>query len=161
MGKPGTEVPGDLPKLVVLGDLVKLEEEEAVARMRQGLEMMRSNWKEEKDVTVIAHDNIVDGFGPAVDLISLLTKETEGWGWTVKEQGEMFGAEADHVLVVGCGHLESVSRAKLSLGILFCCNGGVDSINEYIECTNGYRAAIEQGLVEVAIPQVIQHYIHI
>ena len=41
-GNPGTEVEGELPKLVVLGDLGELEEEEAAARIRFGFNMVQS-----------------------------------------------------------------------------------------------------------------------
>ena len=54
-GNPGTEVVGELPKLVVLGDLRKLEEEEVAARIRFGLNMVKSfvAGKEESEVTLI------------------------------------------------------------------------------------------------------------
>ena len=63
----------------------------------------------------------------------------------------MFGGEADRVVVVGSGHLEAVSRARISLGVLLCCS---DEENRglYNKYVTGYRAAIEQGLVEVALP---------
>ena len=71
----------------------------------------------------------------------------------------MYGGEADRVMVVGPGQLEAISRARLTLGILFCYHD-----ERYREDYNlyaaGYRAAIEQGLVEVAItpwhPKVIE-----
>ena len=65
----------------------------------------------------------------------------------------MYGGEADWVMVLGVGpwHLEAISRARLTLGILLCCRDEDyrDIYNLYVP---GYRAAIEQGLVEVAIP---------
>merc|ERR1712130_935473 len=48
------------------------------------------------------------------------------------------------------GFLEALSRARLSLGIVLCCNE--KSREYYNSMIDGYRAAIEQGLVEVALP---------
>ena len=143
-GNPGTEVVGEVSRLVVLGDLGELEEAEADARIRLGLNML-SNFvagKEGSEVTLI--DN-------CSGLSSLLAKQAEDYSWTMKDVTEMFGGEADRVVVVGCGELEAVSRARLILGILLCCSD-VSSRKGYNYLATGYRAAIEQGLVEVAIP---------
>merc|ERR1719432_318287 len=69
----------------------------------------------------------------------------------MKDSSDMFGGEADRVVVVGVGHLEAISRARVSLAVLFCCHHG-DSREYYNLFAAGYRAAIEQGLVEVALP---------
>ena len=61
----------------------------------------------------------------------------------------MFGAEADRVVYIGSGNLEPISRARLSLGILLCCQTE-RSRREYNILKVGYRAAIEEGLVLVA-----------
>merc|ERR1712130_208430 len=78
-GNPGTEVVGELPKLVVLGDLMKLEEEEKAARIRFGLNMVKSfvAGKEESEVTLI--DNSIGS------LSSLLKKQAEEVSWTMKD----------------------------------------------------------------------------
>ena len=60
----------------------------------------------------------------------------------------MIGAEADRVVYIGSGWLEAVSRARLSLGILLCCQN--ESRSGYNIANVGYRAAIEEGLVLVA-----------
>ena len=44
-GNPGTEVVGELPKLVVLGDLGELEEKEAANRIKDGINMLRKSFK--------------------------------------------------------------------------------------------------------------------
>ena len=63
----------------------------------------------------------------------------------------MFGGEADRVVVVGDGDLEAISRARVSLAVLLCCPNE-SCRKSYNFWAAGYRAAIEQGLVEVAIP---------
>ena len=84
-------------------------------------------------------------------LSSLLTKQAEEFSWTMKGVLDMYGGEADRVVVVGYGRLESISRARLSLAVLLCCHDEV-SRKDYNRYAAGYRAAIEQGLVEVALP---------
>jgi len=140
---PGTEVVGELPKLVVLGDLRGLEEEEKASRIRFGFNTVRSfvAREEESEVTVIDE---------ASGLSSLVAKQAEDYGWTRKGDNVMFGGEADRVVVVGSGWFEAISRARLTLGILLCCSDA-SRIN-YNFYAHGYQAAIEQGLVEVAIP---------
>ena len=144
-GNPGTEVVGELPRLVVLGDLRKLEEKEMAARIRFGLNMVKSfvAGKEESEVTLI------DDSGRS--LSSLLAKQAEEFSWTMKNTFAMFGGEADRVVVVGVGNLEAISRSRLSLAVLLCCHDEDDRrfFNRYAP---GYKAAIEQGLVEVALP---------
>ena len=53
-GNPGTEVVGELPKLVVLGDLGEIEEEKAAYRIRYGINMLRTfvAGEEQCEVTV-------------------------------------------------------------------------------------------------------------
>ena len=71
----------------------------------------------EEDVTVI-----IDGNRILSDSITqLVRKETETFGWKIRSWTEMMGAEADRVVHVGHGHLEAISRSRLSLGILLCC----------------------------------------
>ena len=145
VGKPGTEVLGQKPGLVVIG---MLEEKDKATKLGYGLNTMRSFMgMEEKNVTVI-----VDA---GLNVRSICTNLVEEWGWTVTGWGEMFGAEADRVVVVGSGHPEAVSRAKLCLGILLCYEmSDTASICRrwYMLYSQGLRAAIEQGLVVVAIP---------
>ena len=62
---------------------------------------------------------------------------------------EMIGAEADRVVYIGYGSLEPISRARLSLGILLCCQTEL-SRRQYNIYNVGFRAAIEEGLVLVA-----------
>ena len=58
----------------------------------------------------------------------------------------------------GFGALEAISRARVSLAVLLCCHlekpqpHHGDSREYYNRYAAGYRAAIEQGLIEVAIP---------
>ena len=144
-GNTGTEVVGELPKLLVLGNLGDLEEEEVAARIRYGFNMVKSFVveKDQSEVTLIDNSS---------GLSSLeFAKQAEDYGWTMRSVTEMYGGEADRVLVVGEGHLEAVSRARLTLGILLCCHDE-DSRDDYNYHVAGYRAAIEQGLVVVAIP---------
>ena len=139
-GNPGTEVVGELPRLLPLGKLG--EEEEATEKIRYGLKLMRGFMGTE-DVTVIIDDVWSDNIG------KLVRKETEESGWQVKTSGEMTGAEADRVVYIGGGcFLEEVSRARLFLGILLCYENSLHMRNTHH--TTGYRAAIEQGLVLVA-----------
>ena len=142
-GNPGTEVVGELPRLVSLGDLGV--EEEAAEKIIQGLKLMRGFMGTE-DVTVIIDSNryLSD------NIAKLVREETEEeWGWKVRTAGEMMGAEADRVVYIGCGLLEPVSRARLSLGILLCYQ--TERSRRLYNIRNvGYRAAIEKGLVLVA-----------
>ena len=144
-GNHGTEVVGAKPKLVVLGDLRKLEEEEKADRIRFGLNLVKSfvAGKEESEVTLI------DNSGGLSKL--LLAKQAEEFSWTMKGVVDMYGGEADRVMVVGFGELESISRARVSLAVLLCCNDE-SSREDYNYYAAGYRAAIEQGFVEVALP---------
>ena len=141
-GNPGTEVVGELPRLVPLGDLG--EEEEAAEKIKQGLKLMREFMGEE-DVTVIIDDNrhLSD------NIAKLVREETEAWGWKMRTFDEMVGAEADRVVYIGCGDLEPLSRAKISLGILLCCQTE-QSTKYYKGRKKGFQTAIEEGLVLVA-----------
>merc|ERR1719222_998298 len=69
----------------------------------------------------------------------------------MKDSLDMYGGEADQVVVVGDGELESISRARISLAVLLCCPDE-ESRKLYNRYAAGYRAAIEQGVVEVALP---------
>ena len=94
---------------------------------------------------------IIDDNRNLSDNIAKLVKELTGeWGWQMRKGYEMIGAEADRVVYIGCGKLEAVSRARLSLGILLCCCKTEQSWMLYYHVIRGYRAAIEQGLVLVA-----------
>merc|ERR1712004_252496 len=64
----------------------------------------------------------------------------------------MFGGETSDVIVVGHGNQEAVSRARINLGILLCVGEDEKYRRWYNLYTAGYRAAIEEGLVEVAVP---------
>jgi len=141
-GNPGTEVLGQIPGIVPIGNLG--EGEEAAEKIRQGLEMMRGFMGKE-DVTVIVDDNRL----LSDNIAKLVREETERWGWKMRTVGEMTGAEADRVVCVGCGDLEPVSRARLSLGILLCCQTEL-SRRAYNFYNIGFRTAIEEGLVLVA-----------
>merc|ERR1719222_565807 len=142
-GNPGTEVVGELPRLVPLGDLG--EEEEAAEKIKQGLKLMREFMGEE-DVTVI-----IDGNPLLSDNIAkLVREETEkAWGWKMRTYNEMIGAEADRVVYIGRGSFESLSRARISLGILLCCQTEL-SKGQYNIANVGFQTAIEEGLVLVA-----------
>ena len=146
LGKPGTEVVGDLPKLIVLGNLGNGAE--SAKKIRNGLKLMRSQFGEqENEVTVITDGTI------SKDLIDRIKLDVKEWGWKVMKAREMFGAEADRVVVVGSGaaNREAMSRARISLGVILCCQNEFGAGDYNSEC-NGYRAAIERGLVEVATP---------
>ena len=126
-----------------LGDLG--EEEEAAEKLREGLKLMRGFMGTE-DVTVIIDENNL----LSDNIAKLVREETEeAWGWKMRTHGEMTGAEADRVVYIGCGVLEPISRARLSLGILLCCQTERSRRN-YNFFNVGYRAAIEEGLVLVA-----------
>ena len=62
---------------------------------------------------------------------------------------EMIGAEADQVVYVGSGNFEPLSRAKISLGILLCCQTELSRRN-YNALKPAFKTAIEEGLVLVA-----------
>ena len=142
-GEPGTEVVGELPRLMVLGHLGT--EAEAADKMKHGLETMRLEIGE-GEVRVII--NMLSD-----DMVKLVEKETKPWGWTVMRGFKMTGAEADHVIVIGVPDLEAISRARLSLSILLCCQQ--DSKMRYSKrCYNlrnkGFRVAADEGRVLVA-----------
>ena len=100
----------------------------------------------EEDVTVIIDIN----FYLSDNIAKLVREETEeAWGWKMRTVVQMIGAEADRVVYIGCGQFEPVSRARLSLGILLCCQTEL-SRRDYNFFNVGYRAAIEEGLVLVA-----------
>ena len=62
---------------------------------------------------------------------------------------EMIGAEADRVVYIGCGSLEPLSRARISLGILLCCQ--TERSRKYYNVIKpAFQTAIEEGLVLVA-----------
>ena len=140
-GNPGTEVVGQLPRLVVLGDLADLEQEEVEEKIKWGIDLLAG--EEEREVTVIDDNSGVS---------NLLARQAKEHGWAVKDWREMFGGEADNVLVVGNGHTEAISRARVNLGILLCVGEDEEDRRLYNVYTAGYRAAIEEGLVEVAVP---------
>merc|ERR1712083_764249 len=87
------------------------------------------------------------------------TLEAEATGWKIRPVAEMFGAEADRVVYIGWGFLEAISRARLSLGILLCCQS--EGSKRYYNFLNkGFRAAIEEGLVLVATPPLYPQVEH-
>lgn len=142
-GHPGTEVVGELPRLVPLGDLG--EEEEAAEKIRLGLKLMRGFMGTEDVTVIIADSNQL----MSDNIAKLVREETEEFGWPIRPWTEITGGEADRVVYIGFGQLEAVSRARLSLGILLCCQTELSRgiFNRY---SVGYQAAIEQGLVMVA-----------
>ena len=139
-GNPSTEVVGQFPRLVVLGDLGDLDEEEAAERIEYGLNLLAG---ETGEVTLIDNNSGVS---------SLLARQAEGRGWTMKNYIDMYGAEADNVIVVGIGNTESISRARLCLGIMLM-NGSDEVTRKYYNVyAAGYQVSIEKGSIEVAIP---------
>ena len=84
------------------------------------------------------------------NIAKLVREETEeAWGWKMRTLTEMVGAEADRVVYIGCGSLEPLSRARISLGILLCCQTE-RSRRSYNALKPAFQAAIEEGLVLVA-----------
>ena len=63
---------------------------------------------------------IVDDCVLSDDIANLVKKEGEPIEWKFRSQREVIGVEAARVVYIGCGALESVSRAKLSLKTLLC-----------------------------------------
>ena len=63
----------------------------------------------------------------------------------------MRGAEADHVIAIGTPGLEEISRARLSLSIISCCQ---TEDRKWIYNNNNkyFRAAADEGRVLVATP---------
>ena len=129
-----------------MGDLAELDLKEAAARIKWGLDLVSSfvDRQEQTRVTLIDENNGVS---------SLLAKEAGDRGWAVEDIYDLYGSEAESVVVVGPGSPEAVSRARLCVAILHCGDHGYE-MNRLI--TNllapRYQEAIEQGLVEVAIP---------
>ena len=142
-GEPGTEVVGELPRLMALGHLGT--DAEADGKMKHGLQAMRSEIGE-GDVRVI-----FDDYNLTANMEKLVTKETGPWGWTVMRGYKMRGAEADRVIVIGQPSLETISRARFSLGILLCCHADGGKMY-YNNCNVGLRAAADKGRVLVATP---------
>ena len=143
---PGTEVVGENPGLVVMGNLWEMEEEEMHVRIKHGLRLMR-DFMGTEDVTVVLN---LDNY---LTTVSEIVRETasDPWGWRVRTLSEMFGAEADRVVVIGKADLEAISRPRLMLGILLCYEDE-DIRRSHINLIPGYRAAIENGQVVVAAP---------
>ena len=54
--------------------------------------------------------------------------------------------------MVGIGNQEAISRARMNLMILLCVGEDEEDRRFYNGYAAGYRAAIEEGLVEVAVP---------
>ena len=95
-------------------------------------------------------------FAPLIDeglsFSRVLAKEAGDRGWTVNYLGEIIGHEADNIIVVGPGSAEAVSRARLCVAILLCGEDDYEMRFHYNLAVAQYHEAIEQGLVEVAIP---------
>ena len=142
---PGTEVVGELPRLVVMGDLAELDLKEAAARIKWGFDLVSSfvDREEQREVTLIDENN-----GDS----SLLAKEAGDRGWAVEDISNIFGSEADYVVVVGPGSPEAVSRARLCVAILLSFHSHEMNRLHTNMLASQYQEAIEQGLVEVAIP---------
>ena len=64
----------------------------------------------------------------------------------------MVGGEADRFVLVGNGNHEAISRARINLMILLCVGEDEEDRRLYNIYAAGCRAAIEEGLVEVAVP---------
>ena len=143
---PGTEVVGELPRLVAMGDLGELDLKEAAARIKWGFDLVSSFVDREKQSRVTVID---EGSGVS----SLLAKEAGDRGWAVEDIRNLFGSEADYVVVVGPGSPEAVSRARLCVAILLCREHGYEESTLHTNFLAAqYQEAIEHGLVEVAIP---------
>ena len=74
-------------------------------------------------------------------------------GWEVMRAIKMTGAEADRVVAItrGVGYLEQISRAKLSLGIIYCSTERTrDYYNKWAK--KAFCKAVEEGRVLAAIP---------
>ena len=140
-GNPGTEVVGQLPRLVVLGDLANLEQEEVEEKIKWGIDLLAG--EEEREVTVIDYRSGVS---------NLLARQAIDRDWVVKDWDEMFGGEADNIVVVGIGNQEAVSRARINLGVILLVKKDEQNRRFYNNSAAGYRVAIEEGLVEVAVP---------
>ena len=125
----------------MLGDLADLEQEEVEEKIKWGIDLLAG--EEEREVTVIDEHSGVS---------SLLARHAEDRGWVVKDWLQMYGGEADNVVVVGVGHTEPISRARINLGILLCVGEDEGHRRLYNSHTSIYRPAIEEGLVEVALP---------
>ena len=125
----------------MLGDLADLEQEEVEEKIKWGIDLLAG--EEEREVTVIDSDSGAS---------NLLARQAEDRGWEVKDWGAMFGGEASDVIVVGTGHTEAISRAKINLGILFCVGKDEKGRRWYNMYAAGYQGAIEEGLIEVAVP---------
>ena len=141
----GTEVMGELPRLVVMGDIGQLDLKEAAARLKWGLDLVSSfvAREERNEVTVIDE---------RLSFSRLLAKEAGDRGWAVNYLGELIGHEADNIVVVGPGTAEAVSRARLCVAILLCWEDDNEMRFHYSLAVARFHEAIEQGLVEVAIP---------
>ena len=83
---------------------------------------------------------------------NLLKRQAEDRGWEVMDRHYMYGAEDNNIIVVGKGHQESISRARLCLIVMISCGDDEQSRSGYNTYAPAYRAAIEEGLVEVAVP---------
>ena len=129
-----------------MGDLGELDLKEAAARIKWGLDLVSSfvDRQEQTRVTLIDENNGVS---------SLLAKEAGDRGWAVEDIYEFYGSEAESVVVVGPGSPEAVSRARLCVAILLCRGHGSEISRLHANLLAAqYQEAIEQGLVEVAIP---------
>ena len=129
-----------------MGNLAELDLKEAAARIKWGFDLVSSflDRQKQRDVTVIDENSGVS---------SLLAKEAGDRGWAVEDISNLFGSEADYVVVVGPGSPEAVSRARLCVAILLCRDHSneISTLHTNLLAAQ-YQEAIEQGLVEVAIP---------
>ena len=129
-----------------MGDLGELDLKEVAARIKWGLDLVSSFLDREKQsrVTVIDEESGVS---------SLLAKEAGDRGWAVEDIYDLYGSEAENVVVVGPGSPEAVSRARLCVAILLCRDHGYEMNRLHTNMlASQYQEAIEQGLVKVAIP---------
>ena len=132
------------------------DEKAAERKIGDGLRLMRRGMGTDGVTVIIDNDHLLSE--NIATLVAIVAME---WGWEFKRASEMVGAEADRVLYIGYGQFEAVSRARLFLGILLCCQ--TENRGQYNNLCRGYHAAIEQGLVLVATlpshPQVADNCI--
>ena len=128
-----------------MGNIGHLNLKEAAARIKWVLDLVSSfvAREEQSGVTVIDE---------GLSFSNLLAKEAGDRGWTVNYLGEIIGHEADNIVVVGPGTAEAVSRARLCVAILLCGEDDYEMRFHYNLAVAQYHEAIEEGLVEVAIP---------
>ena len=148
-GKPATDVIGELPSFVDLGEVTNLTWlRETLYHIKVKLELERR-----REVVLMYDPFLTDCSSLISDQTKrLLHNMADELKWDALMFNELIGEEADTIVYVGSGLLEAFRRAKVRLCIVLMFNQQVGR-NPYVEYKPLFREAHKKGLINILKPK--------